>query len=76
MAWQFIPCSPMCCFLQASGVLNYIDAKTGQIEVSTSLGSSGKGGVVPYMGGMRVAVASVDDDVLAVIDNTDGRLAS
>ena len=69
------PMFPDVLFSSGVGVLNYIDAKTGQIEVSTSLGSSGKGGVVPYMGGMRVAVASVDDDVLAVIDNTDGHLA-
>lgn len=70
------PMFPDVLFSSGAGVLNYIDAKTGQIQSSTSLGSSGKGGVVPYMGGMRVAVASVDDDVLAVIDNTDGRLAS
>lgn len=70
------PMFPDVLFSSGVGVLNYIDAKTGQIQGSTSLGSSGKGGVVPYMGGMRVAVASVDDDVLAVIDNTDGRLAS
>ena len=70
------PMFPDVLFSSGVGVLNYIDAKTGQIQATTSLGSSGKGGVVPYMGGMRVAVASVDDDVLAVIDNTDGRLAS
>jgi len=70
------PMFPDVLFSSGAGVLNYIDAKTGQIQGSTSLGSSGKGGVVPYMGGMRVAVASVDDDLLAVIDNTDGRLAS
>jgi len=70
------PMFPDVLFSSGVGVLNYIDAKTGQIQANTSLGSSGKGGVVPYMGGMRVAVASVDDDVLAVIDNTDGRLAS
>jgi YVTN family beta-propeller protein len=70
------PMMPQVLFSSGDGVLNYIDANTGSIEGSTSLGSSGKGGVVPYMGGMRVAVASVDDDVVAVIDNTDGRLAS
>jgi len=70
------PMFPSVLFSSGAGVLNYIDADTGRIQGSTSLGSSGKGGVVPYMGGMRVAVASVDDDVVAVIDNTDGRLAS
>jgi DNA-binding beta-propeller fold protein YncE len=70
------PMMPQVLFSSGAGVLNYIDVDTGKIQGTTSLGSSGKGGVVPYMGGMRVAVASVDDDVVAVIDNTDGRLAS
>lgn len=70
------PMFPQVLFSSGAGVLNYIDANTGKIQTTTSLGSSGRGGVVPYMGGMRVAVASVDDDVVAVIDNTDGRLAS
>jgi DNA-binding beta-propeller fold protein YncE len=70
------PMMPQVLFSSGAGVLNYIDADTGKIQGTTALGSSGKGGVVPYMGGMRVAVASVDDDVVAVIDNTDGRLAS
>ena len=70
------PMMPQVLFSSGAGALNYIDADTGSIEGSTNLGSSGKGGVVPYMGGMRVAVASVDDDVVAVVDNTDGRLSS
>jgi len=70
------PMMPQILFSSGAGVLNYVDADTGKLQGTTSLGSSGKGGVVPYMGGMRVAVASVDDDVVAVIDNTDGRLAS
>jgi YVTN family beta-propeller protein len=70
------PMMPKVLFSSGAGVLNYIDADTGQIQGTTSLGSSGKGGVVPFMGGMRVAVASVDDALVAVIDNTDGRLCS
>jgi len=70
------PMFPHVLFSSGAGVLNYIDADTGKIQGTTSVGSSGKGGVVPFMGGMRVAVASVDDDVVAVVDNTDGRLAS
>jgi DNA-binding beta-propeller fold protein YncE len=70
------PMFPHVLFSSGAGVLNYIDADTGRIQGTASLGSSGKGGVVPYMGGMRVAVASVDDAVVAVIDNTDGRLCS
>jgi YVTN family beta-propeller protein len=70
------PMFPHVLFSSGAGVLNYIDADTGRIQGSADLGGSGKGGVVPYMGGMRVAVASVDDDVVAVIDNTDGRLCS
>jgi YVTN family beta-propeller protein len=70
------PMMPQILFSSGAGVVNYIDADTGKIQGSSDLGSSGKGGVAPYMGGMRVAVASVDDDVVAVIDNTDGRLCS
>jgi YVTN family beta-propeller protein len=70
------PMMPKVLFSSGDGVLNYIEAATGKIQGSTSLGSSGRGGVAPYMSGMRVAVASVDDAVVAVIDNTDGRLAS
>jgi YVTN family beta-propeller protein len=70
------PMMPQVLFSSGAGVLNYIDADTGKIQGTTSLGSSGKGGVAPYMGGMRVAVASVDDALVAVIDNTDGRLCS
>jgi DNA-binding beta-propeller fold protein YncE len=70
------PMMPKVLFSSGAGVLNYIDADTGKIQGSTSLGSSGKGGVAAFMGGMRVAVASVDDAVVAVIDNTDGRLCS
>ncbi|MGA8493399.1 MAG: YncE family protein, partial [Terriglobales bacterium] len=62
------PMFPHVLFSSGAGVLNYIDADTGSIQGSTNLGSSGRGGVVPYMGGMRVAVASVDDDVIAVVD--------
>ena len=70
------PMFPHVLFSSGDGVVNYIDADTGKIQGSTSLGSSGRGGVAAYMGGMRVAVASVDDAVVAVIDNTDGRLCS
>jgi len=70
------PMMPRVLFSSGAGVLNYIDADTGRIQGTADLGSSGKGGVVPFMMGMRVAVASVDDAVVAVIDNTDGRLAS
>jgi DNA-binding beta-propeller fold protein YncE len=70
------PMFPHVLFSSGAGVLNYIDADTGKIMGTTSLGSSGKGGVAPFMMGMRVAVASVDDAVVAVIDNTDGRLCS
>ena len=70
------PMMPQVLFSSGAGVLNYIDAETGKIQGTTSLGSSGKGGVAAFMGGMRVAVASVDDALVAVIDNTDGRLCS
>jgi YVTN family beta-propeller protein len=70
------PMFPHVLFSSGAGVLNFIDADTGRIQGSADLKSSGKGGVVPFMEGMRVAVASVDDDVVAVTDNTDGRLAA
>jgi DNA-binding beta-propeller fold protein YncE len=70
------PMMPQLLFSSGDGVANYIDANTGKIESSAALHSSGRGGVAAFMGGMRVAVASVDDAVVAVIDNTDGRLAS
>jgi DNA-binding beta-propeller fold protein YncE len=70
------PMFPHVLFSSGDGVLNYVDADTGAVQGTMNLLSSGKGGVVPFMGGMRVAVASVDDDVVGVADNTDGRLAS
>ena len=70
------PMYPQVLFSSGKGVLHYIDAATGTINGTTSLRSSGKGGLVPYMDGMRIAVASVDDDLVAVIDNTDGQLTA
>lgn len=70
------PMYPNVLFSSGNGVLNYVDANTGQINGTANLRSSGKGGVVPYMGGMRVAVASVDDDLVAVVDDTDGQLTA
>jgi YVTN family beta-propeller protein len=53
-------------------VMDVIHAANGQLMTSIPLYASGKGGIAPLMGGMRTAVGDVDEDMISVIDDTDG----
>ena len=63
---------PSALISSADGAINVLHAANGQLMLSVPLFASGKGGLAPLMGGMRVAVADVDDDMITVVDNTDG----